>query len=170
MTDEQRGKYILLLCLQHQKGYLSEKDMLSVCKTYDKDIYEKFIHDGDNFYNERMKIESNKRREYSESRSNNRKSKKKICKTYDKHMENENEDINNINNVSKKPPTKEDVINYFKEKGYKPELGTKAWESYDVANWHDSNGKKIRNWKQKMIQVWFKDEHKLVIKPQDVYL
>ena len=29
MTNEQVGMYIRLLCLQHQKGKLSEKDMLS---------------------------------------------------------------------------------------------------------------------------------------------
>jgi len=32
MTDEQVGKYIRLLCLQHQKGYLTEKDMISIRK------------------------------------------------------------------------------------------------------------------------------------------
>jgi hypothetical protein len=37
MTDEQVGKYIRLLCLQHQKGSLTEKDMLKICKTYDNE-------------------------------------------------------------------------------------------------------------------------------------
>jgi uncharacterized protein YdaU (DUF1376 family) len=96
MTDEQRGKYILLLCLQHQKEYLTEKDMLNICKTYDEDIWCKFKQEDGRFYNERMRYEADKRRKYSESRRENRvnKDKKKICKTYDKHMENENEDIN----------------------------------------------------------------------------
>ncbi|TRZ80528.1 DUF1376 domain-containing protein [bacterium] len=31
MTDEQRGKYIMLLCLQHQNGKLTERDMLKIC-------------------------------------------------------------------------------------------------------------------------------------------
>ena len=42
MSDVQLGKYIKLLCVQHQKGHLSEKDMLNICKRYDKDIFEKF--------------------------------------------------------------------------------------------------------------------------------
>ena len=91
MTDEQVGKYIRLLCLQHQKKYLSEKDMLNICKSYDEDIYCKFVKDENGFYNERLREVAEKRKLYSESRSNNRKSKdmKDISKTYVSHMENE---------------------------------------------------------------------------------
>ena len=49
MTDEQRGRYILLLCLQHQKGYLTEKDMLNICKTYDEDIWVKALFNGEDY-------------------------------------------------------------------------------------------------------------------------
>ena len=38
LSDEQVGKFIRLLCVQHQKGRLSEKHMLSICKAYDSDI------------------------------------------------------------------------------------------------------------------------------------
>lgn len=112
MRDEQIGKYIKLLCMQHQKGRLNEKDMLNICKTYDEDIYNKFIKDEEgNYYNKRLEEETIKRKKYSESRRNNRKKKEKedekkediknICKTYDKHMGNENENINiNINNIN----------------------------------------------------------------------
>ena len=102
MTDEQVGKYVRLLCLQHQKGHLSEKDMLTICKTYDEDIYSKFIKDGDMYYNERLKHEADKRSAYSESR---RRNKQKaignehiniISSSYDNHMENENENENVI--------------------------------------------------------------------------
>lgn len=73
MSDEEIGQYIKLLCLQHQKGHLKEKDMLSVCKTYNEDIFSKFIKDEDgNYYNERLEYEINKRKAYSESRRNNR--------------------------------------------------------------------------------------------------
>jgi len=103
MTDEQRGQYIMLLCLQHQKGFLTEKDMLKICKTYDEDIWCKFIKDGEKYYNERMKNEAEKRKKYSESRRNNRKKKdnekedtNNISKTYVNHMENENINDNSI--------------------------------------------------------------------------
>ena len=88
MTDEQVGKYIRLLCLQHQTGHLEEKHMINICKTYDVDIFSKFIRDSEGkYYNERLDNEINRRSKYSESRRENRTSKK----TYDKHMETETE-------------------------------------------------------------------------------
>ena len=59
------------------------------------------------------------------------------------------------------PPTLEECRFYFIEKGYTAELGEKAWHYYNEANWHDSLGKKIKNWKQKMIAVWMKEENKV---------
>ena len=105
MTDEEVGKYIRLLCLQHQKGHLKEKDMLNICKEFNEDIFSKFKKDDEgNYYNERLEYESNKRKEYSESRRNNRRKKtyeedmKNICNSYEKHMGNENEN-KNINKI-----------------------------------------------------------------------
>jgi len=101
MTDEQVGKYIRLLCLQHQKERLNEKDMLMICKSYDKDIYDKFENEDGSFFNKRLVEESNKRKKYSESRSYNRKKKDMsiICKSYEHHMENENENVNEIKDI-----------------------------------------------------------------------
>jgi hypothetical protein len=99
MTDEQVGKYIRLLCFQHQKGVLSEKDMLNICKTYDEDIYSKFTKTEEGYYNEKMRNETVRRKSYTESRKNNRLKPKidnhmnNICETYDKHMETEIETI-----------------------------------------------------------------------------
>lgn len=93
MTNEQVGKYIRLLCLQHQKGKLTEKDMLSICSAYDVDIWDKFkIIDGV-FINERMNNEAIRRQKFSESRRNNAKSPKNdnTSKAYAKHMETETE-------------------------------------------------------------------------------
>lgn len=96
MTDAQRGKYIILLCLQHQQGYLTDDDMLNICKTYDEKIFSKFEKDAlGYYYNKRMLLESEKRKSYSDSRRKNRAKKEdNICESYDKHMENINEDIN----------------------------------------------------------------------------
>lgn len=69
--------------------------MLQICRTHDKDIFEKFRVDGDGlYYNERLENEVVKRKQYSKSRSENRKN-KNICSSYEKHME--NEDILSIN-------------------------------------------------------------------------
>lgn len=123
MSNEQTGKYIRLLCLQHQSGHLSEDDMLNICETCDKRVFDKFIRDEEGlYYNERMEEEINARKAYSISRSKNRTSKKdnicethdihmsNICESYVKHMVNEDEDINDTvidtdNNVDaeKKP-------------------------------------------------------------------
>lgn len=72
MNYAQKGKYIQLLCLQHQDGHLSEDDMLSVCGDYDEKIFSKFVKDEEGkYYNERMEVESVKRRRFIESRQRN---------------------------------------------------------------------------------------------------
>jgi len=91
MTNEQVGKYVRLLCLQHQTGHLSNEDMLNICKTYDKKVFSKFVKDeNDNYYNERLENEINRRNKYCESRRKNRLLEKNICNSYVQHMENEN--------------------------------------------------------------------------------
>ena len=61
MNYEQRGKYITLLCLQHQKGKLTDKDMKSILTEEDIEIAEKFIKDTDGcWYNIRLKEELKK--------------------------------------------------------------------------------------------------------------
>lgn len=96
MSNEQVGKYIRLLCLQHQKGKLTEKDMLSICKAYDDEIWCKFKIEDGAFYNERMYNETVRRQKFSESRRNNAKSPKNesTSKAYAKHMETETETEN----------------------------------------------------------------------------
>jgi hypothetical protein len=168
MTPAQRGNYIVLLCLQHQKGRLTERDMLKICGEYDEDIWEKFARDSNGlFYNLRMETEGEKRRNYTNSRRKNLKKDSHMESHMNSHMENENEDVNVIVNKSTKgankkfvPPTIAEVVAYFKEKGYKEETARKAFEYYDVADWTDSKGDKVRNWKQKMNSVWFKEENK----------
>jgi hypothetical protein len=93
MDNEQVGKYIRLLCLQHQKGKLTEKDMLSICKAYDVEIWDKFKVEDGLYYNDRMLNETVRRQKFSESRRNNAKSTKKesTSEAYAKHMETENE-------------------------------------------------------------------------------
>ncbi len=93
MDNEQVGKYIRLLCLQHQKGKLSEKDMLSICKAYDNEIWDKFKIEDGLYYNDRMYNETIRRQKFSESRRNNAKSPKKesTSEAYAQHMETETE-------------------------------------------------------------------------------
>ena len=66
------------------------------------------------------------------------------------------------------PPLLSDVELYFEENGYKKEVAKKMFNSYSVANWVDSKGNPVKNWKQKAINVWFKDENKIVINNDDL--
>jgi hypothetical protein len=61
------------------------------------------------------------------------------------------------------PPSKSEVIEYFKENGYREDVASKVFEYYNVADWHDSKGDAVKNWKQKMQSVWFKDENKIAV-------
>lgn len=95
MSNEEVGMYIRLLCLQHQKGHLTEKDMNNICKSYVKDVYDKFTKNDGLYFNERLFQETEKRSKYAQSRRLNRlgkTNKKEITydTTYVPHMENEN--------------------------------------------------------------------------------
>ncbi len=155
MSDEQVGQYIRLLCLQHQKGFLYEKDMIKICGGYDEDIFSKFEKEGDIFFNKRMKDESDKRKKYSESRSKNRKSKscdedktnisKSHDSTYDKtyvqHMENENDNENR--NEIKKGGVGE---NNTSEANYISIAGVQV---FDIPEYLESNFKiQLPNWQE----------------------
>ncbi len=86
MTMEQKGRYITLLCLQHQQGFLTEEDMKEHLDDTDIKVFNKFDKSADgNYYNLRLKEEAERRKSYSESRRNNRM--KNISKSYVKHME-----------------------------------------------------------------------------------
>lgn len=63
MTHEERGKYILLLCMQHQKGKLTVKDLKSILSEEDIDLAERFPQHADGFYyNDRMQMEIQNRK------------------------------------------------------------------------------------------------------------
>jgi hypothetical protein len=72
LTFEERGQYITLLCLQHQKGHLSEKTIRLTVGSVSVDVLKKFIKDAaGNFYNERMDNEILKRMQFIQSRIDN---------------------------------------------------------------------------------------------------
>jgi hypothetical protein len=61
------------------------------------------------------------------------------------------------------PPTLQMVKDYFKEKGYTESAAIKFFNSYEAGEptWHDSNGKPVKAWKQKAVNVWFVDNNKI---------
>lgn len=60
-----------------------------------------------------------------------------------------------------KPPNIEDVREYFKLNSYFESSADKFFDYYNVGNWHDCKGNKVKNWKQKAQAVWFKPENKV---------
>lgn len=58
-------------------------------------------------------------------------------------------------------PTKIEVMAYFIQKGYSEISAIKFFDYYEAAQWKDGNGKQVKNWKQKAIGVWFRDENKI---------
>ncbi len=163
LTDDQVGKYIRLLCMQHQKGHLTESDMINICKSYDEQVFSKFKQDGENlFFNERLQEEIDKRKAYSESRSANRKGHSKhkkhmknISQSYVEHMGNENEDINRIKNVFV-IPTIEEIKLYLKENNINSVDGDKFFNFYQAKGWMVGKNK-MKDWKA-AIRTWIKKD------------
>lgn len=58
------------------------------------------------------------------------------------------------------PPLIEEVLVYFDENGYSREVGVKAFHYYNNLGWKNSKGNQVINWKNTMLNNWFKDENK----------
>lgn len=174
-SDEQIGKYLRLLMAQHQHGHLTENQMNFIMKSYDNEVMEKFVKDADGkFYNERLEFEINKRENFVSSRSKNKlgklksniktikKDKKIISKSYDNHMDNDNEIENLIEIEKRKPgfikPEINEVCNYFAELNF---LGIDKEEGNKFFDYYSSNGWKVgknsmKDWKA-AIRNWIKN-------------
>lgn len=69
LTMEERGQYITLLCLQHQRGHLTKKEMELAVGKISPDVMAKFTKDADDkYYNEVMDGAIEQRRNYIDSR------------------------------------------------------------------------------------------------------
>jgi len=152
-SHEQVGKYVRMLCFQHQSGHLSEDDMLDIAGDKDDKIWRKFKQDEQGlYYNQRLEEETLKRKRYTESRKKNLQSKKAHMEP---HMENVNvnEDVNVSNN--KGVPEFSVFKEYALEK--KPLVDVAAlklkYEAWKEAGWKDGNGNKIKNWKSKLLNT-----------------
>lgn len=67
LTFEERGQYITLLCLHHQKGRLSEKMIRLTIGNATADVMAKFRQDENGlFFNDRLEEEIEKRRKHAE--------------------------------------------------------------------------------------------------------
>jgi len=104
MTLEQKGAYIELLMAQFNRGHMT-KDMIGQVLGQKSDLWiileDKFKIDSENkYFNERLEIEQNKRKDYTDSRRNNKSGNNQYTKKEVKinghmipHMENRNKYI-----------------------------------------------------------------------------
>jgi len=121
LTMEERGQYITLLCMQHQKGHLSEKTICLALGLIPVDVMKKFqIDESGLYFNVRMDIETEKRSKYIESRVENGKKggRKKSTslahgKAHGKHKAKLGENDNENENINK--TTKKDIDSFFEE-------------------------------------------------------
>lgn len=166
LTMEERGQYITMLCLQHLSGHLNKKTISLSVGSVSVDVLSKFKIDEDGcYYNERLQIEIEKRSKFIDSRISNGKNggrPKKQDKTNEKPSAKPNEKtkeklpVNRNRNIDLK-----EVEDYFFEKGYSKDAAKKFFDYYSVADWCDSKGNKVKNWKQKAQSVWFKPENEV---------
>jgi uncharacterized protein YdaU (DUF1376 family) len=181
-SNEQIGIYLRLLIAQFQNGRLSEKHINIICKTYDEDVMSKFLKDDNGlYYNERLENEIVKRKNYSESRRNNRKNKENISLSYEKHMENENTLLyNNLNNKEKETenlknsnlfrqpniPTKDQVWEFFSGLKATKEMAKSFYDKHEGTGWF-YNGSPIIKWQSfanNFITNWNKIEEQKKLK------
>jgi uncharacterized protein YdaU (DUF1376 family) len=106
LSMEERGVYITLLCLQHQKGRLTEK-MIKLCGGIaTADVLAKFTQDENgSFYNKRLEEEIHKRKQHSEKQKLRALDGWKKRKANESHgnatampLENANENVNTNDN------------------------------------------------------------------------
>jgi len=148
LTMEERGQFITLLCLQHQKGTLTDKTIRLCLGSVSVDVLSKFTKDKDgNFYNERLMDEIEKRIQFTESRRNNgskggrpKNNTKPLGLAKHNLMEDENENENEDININKTKCTFEEVYEYMAIR-----IGAEQAkiEAEKFVNYYTSNGWKV---------------------------
>ena len=148
LTMEERGQFITLLCLQHQKGTLTDKTIRLSLGSVSVDVLSKFTKDKQgNFYNERLSEEIEKRIQFTESRRNNgskggrpKNNTKPIGLAKHNLMEDVNENENEDINDNKSKCTFEQVYEYMALR-----IGTELAkiEAEKFVNYYESNGWKV---------------------------
>ena len=128
-----------------------------------KKVYSKFKEDEQGFYNSRLENEATKRNKYVESRKNNMEGNNQYTKkrSYDQimtsHMENEDEDVNNIEiggyrgKEKFKKPTMQELTDFIKEKGYVVNTNT-FFNHYESNGWMVGKNK-MKSW-QAAVANW----------------
>jgi hypothetical protein len=148
LTMEERGQFITLLCLQHQKGTLTDKTIRLSLGSVSVDVLSKFLKDKDgNYYNERLSEEIEKRIQFTESRRNNgskggrpKNNTKPLGLAKHNLMEDVNENENEDININKSKCTFDQVYEYMAIRIGKENA---KLEAEKFVNYYTSNGWKV---------------------------
>jgi hypothetical protein len=148
LTMEERGQFITLLCLQHQKGTLTDKTIRLSLGSVSVDVLSKFSKDKDgNFFNERLSEEIEKRIQFTESRRNNgskggrpKNNTKPLGLAKHNLMEDVNENENEDIIINKSKCTFEEVYEYMAIRIGKENA---KLEAEKFVNYYTSNGWKV---------------------------
>jgi hypothetical protein len=148
LTMEERGQFITLLCLQHQKGTLTDKTIRLSLGSVSVDVLSKFLKDKDgNFFNERLSEEIEKRIQFTESRRNNgskggrpKNNTKPLGLAKHNLMEDVNENENEDININKSKCTFDQVYEYMAIRIGKENA---KLEAEKFVNYYTSNGWKV---------------------------
>jgi len=148
LTMEERGQFITLLCLQHQKGTLTDKTIRLCLGSVSVDVLSKFTKDKQgNYFNERLNEEIEKRIQFTESRRNNgskggrpKNNTKPLGLAKHNLMEDENENENEDVNINKSKCSFEEVYEYMAIR-----IGTEQAkvEAEKFVNYYTSNGWRV---------------------------
>jgi uncharacterized protein YdaU (DUF1376 family) len=104
MTLEEKGAYMELLMMQFNRGHMTTHMIGQVVGQVWGQIKHKFLVDNEgNWYNERLDIEKEKRKSFTNSRKNNLTGKNQYSKNghMSNHMENVNENRNTNGSIVK---------------------------------------------------------------------
>lgn len=175
LSFEDKGKLIMLLCLQHQHGHLKKEQMLKTCGTISDDLWEFFKLDADGkYFNEQIDIATEKRKNFINKQKNNISKRwnkvgntKSIPNEYQKdslviplEKENENEiekdyekeTTEKDSKVVRKErkvfikPTKEEVLAFAKGEDLRTDIVNKWFNHYEANGWKIGKNP-MKNWK-----------------------
>jgi hypothetical protein len=148
LTMEERGQFITLLCLQHQKGTLTDKTIRLCLGSVSVDVLSKFTKDKQgNYFNERLNEEIEKRIQFTESRRNNgskggrpKNNTKPLGLAKHNLMEDVNENEDEDVNINKSKCSFEEVYEYMAIR-----IGTEQAkvEAEKFVNYYTSNGWRV---------------------------
>jgi uncharacterized protein YdaU (DUF1376 family) len=164
MTFEEKGAYIELLMMQFNRGHMTKHMIGQTVGQLWVNIEDKFQVDSKGLYfNKRLEIEKEKRKNFTESRRNNVSGKNQYSKKAKKedqksgHMSNHMEDVNE-NEIINKSEIKNELFEYFEylKKDHGRSIGHMQIEQASrlLDSWYKSNNDKIQCLSRNILGNW----------------